>query len=205
MKKTLSLTFILLLLALTACGASSATGGAGSTTPSDAAAPALSTAQTLLLGTLKLEGTGQAVTAEQAADLLPLWKVYDELLTRDNAAQAEFDALAGQIQGTMTSDQLKAITAMNLTQQDMAAEMQAHNVVSQPQISSSSNANAQGGGMTPPDGEGMPVGGAPGMGGGSAASSSSTSGTTVSQNPGADSMSTLIGGLIELLQSRAAA
>ena len=30
----------------------------------------------LALGTLKLEGTSNAVTAKQAADLLPLWQVY---------------------------------------------------------------------------------------------------------------------------------
>ena len=57
-------------LALAGCGAStSASTPAGRTDSAQ-----LTDAETLALGTLKLEETAQAVDAGQAAELLPLWK-----------------------------------------------------------------------------------------------------------------------------------
>ena len=82
----------------------------------------------LLVGTLKLEDTDQAVSAEQAATLLPLWQAYRSLSTSQTAAEAEVDALLNQIQSTMTSDQVDAINAMNLTITDMMDLMQSMGV-----------------------------------------------------------------------------
>ena len=52
----------------------------------------------MVVGTFKLEGTDNAVTADQAAKLLPLWQVYKDLSASTSAAQEEVDALAEQIQ-----------------------------------------------------------------------------------------------------------
>jgi len=72
----------------------------------------------LLVGTFKLEGTANAVDAAEAAQLLPLWQAYSQLLASNTTAQAEVDAVVSQIQSTMTPQQVQAITAMKLTRQD---------------------------------------------------------------------------------------
>ena len=59
----------------------------------------LSGATKLALGTLKLEGTSQAVTAAQASELLTLWQGYKSLDNSDTSSQVELDALVKQIQG----------------------------------------------------------------------------------------------------------
>ena len=78
---------------------------------------ALDASSQLVLGTLKLEETGNAVTPEQAASLLPLWQALRGGVT----AQAEVDAVLKQVEGTMTQEQLAAIAAMQLTQEDLQA------------------------------------------------------------------------------------
>ena len=80
-------------------------------------------AESLLIGTLKLQGTGNAVDAKTAAALVPLWQAYAQLTSSNTAAQAEIDAVVTQIQQTMTPAQVQAITAMKLTRQDMYTEM----------------------------------------------------------------------------------
>ena len=80
-------------------------------------------AESLLIGTLKLQGTSNAVNATQAAALVPLWQAYAQLTSSNTAAQAEIDAVVTQIQQTMTPAQVQAITAMKLTRQDMFTEM----------------------------------------------------------------------------------
>lgn len=76
---------------------------------------------TLIVGTFSLEGTTEEVTAEQAAELLPLWQVLKTLLESDTAAAAEVEALTNQIADTMTVDQMAAIEAMSLTVQELQA------------------------------------------------------------------------------------
>jgi hypothetical protein len=168
MKKTFLFTLLIFALTMTACSGTASAGQASSTQES----AALPTATELIVGTLKLEGTDQAVTADQAKELLMLWQVYQELSNNDTAAQAEFDGLIDQIQGTMTAAQIQAITAMKLTQSDVFALMQEKGIsVGQPQQSSSgsggSSSTQSGGGFAPPSG-GMPSGGPPdaGMAGG---------------------------------------
>ncbi|MFZ2096194.1 MAG: hypothetical protein WAV05_06095 [Anaerolineales bacterium] len=80
----------------------------------------LSTATKLALGTLRLEGTSQAVTAEQASELLTLWEGYQSLSDSDTSSQVELDALMKQIEAAMTTDQIKAIEAMDLTDQSVS-------------------------------------------------------------------------------------
>jgi len=135
----------------------------------------------LVIGTLQLEGTQQAVTDEQAGKLLPMWQVYQSV-SSSAAAQAEIDGLVEQIQETMTSEQMEAIAGTNLTQQDIFAVMQEQGVGrgQAQQSSSGSNSTQSGGGFTPPDG-GMaggvpPDGGAP-MDGGMAGMGGAGAGT----------------------------
>jgi len=202
----------LLALVLSACGLSEGA-STQATAPSDPAAAELPTETKLLLGTFKLEGTEQSVTAEQAAELLPLWQVYSGLLTSDTAAQAEIDALIEQIQDTMTPEQMKAINAMELTQQDVFAVMQEQGVgMSQRSTTTSSDSSSSGaqsgGGMAPPDGGGgMPMGNPPDGGGDMPMGNAGGSGTTNSDAASAPAMnpsSMLIEALIELLQNRIA-
>jgi hypothetical protein len=75
----------------------------------------------LALGTLKLEGTGDAVTPQQAAALLPLWQAIAGGSLKGNA---EVQAVVKQIEGQMTDSQLAAIEDMELTWQDIQAWMQ---------------------------------------------------------------------------------
>lgn len=81
---------------------------------------ALDVSNQLALGTFQMEETEHAVTPEQATALLPLWQVLQGGVT----AQAEMDAVLKQIEGTMTQEQLAAIAAMQLTQEDMQTWMQ---------------------------------------------------------------------------------
>jgi len=81
---------------------------------------ALDASSQLMLGTLKLEETANAVTSEQAKTLLPLWQALRGGVT----AQAEMNAVLKQIEGTMTQEQLAAIAAMQLTQEDLRAWME---------------------------------------------------------------------------------
>jgi hypothetical protein len=84
--------------------------------------------QKLAIGTLKLEGTGQAVTAKQAADLLPLWQAVKSLSASTNTAPSEITAVYKQIEGVMTPDQTQAIQKITWTQADMQALMTKYGV-----------------------------------------------------------------------------
>lgn len=126
MKKKALLLVILVLLASLLCVGCAKTGssdpsGSGSGTSSDSS---LSQVNTLLVGTLKLDGTAQAVTKEQASSLLTLWQAYQSLSSSQTAAQAEVDGLLKQIESAMTAEQMQAITAMNLTTNDMMTLLQ---------------------------------------------------------------------------------
>jgi hypothetical protein len=111
---------LILALLLAACGSKTITSSSDSTT----GITNIDTETKLLVGTLKLDGTDQEVDADEAAKLLPLWQMYKSLNASDTAAQEEIDAVIKQIQDTMTSDQLNAIDAMQLTPQDAMTVMQ---------------------------------------------------------------------------------
>ena len=127
MKKAIfTFTVFTLLLALVACGGTSnttsnSTGGTGST--ADNSTASLSLEMQLLLGTIKLEDTDLAVSADQASQLLPLWQALQSLEASDTAASEEIEAVVNQIKANMTSQQMDAITAMKLTQQDVMTVM----------------------------------------------------------------------------------
>ncbi|MGD0575223.1 MAG: hypothetical protein ABSB61_07640 [Anaerolineales bacterium] len=100
--------------ASSAGGPPSANGGAGA----GFANQPLPLAAQLVVGTFKLEGTANAVDAKEAANLVPLWQSYTQLISSNTADPAQIDAVVSQIQSTMTPQQVQAITAMNLTTQD---------------------------------------------------------------------------------------
>ncbi len=116
----------------------------------------MSDSMLLALGTFKLEDTDQAVTAAQAKKLLPLWKAVKSIGASDTAAQAEIDALYRQIKENMTSEQWKAIEAMNLSMQDVQTIMAEVGAIESTSRDSSSSSG---------DSFGPPGGGDPMMGG----------------------------------------
>jgi hypothetical protein len=108
--------------AATQAVSSSGTGSSAAPPPLEPGDLSLQTA--LLVGTLKLEGTPQAVTSEQAAQLLTLWKAVRSLAESDTTSDVEMEALTRQIEASMTADQRQAIEALELTQEDVMALMQ---------------------------------------------------------------------------------
>jgi|WetSurMetagenome_2_1015567.scaffolds.fasta_scaffold161371_3 hypothetical protein len=211
MKKLLPLLLIVLAIALTACSTSSTGTSMGETENG------LPIAAQLAVGTLKLSGTDQTVTAGQAEDLIVYWETYKQLTRSDTAAQAEYDGLIAQIEETLTADQMQAITDMNITQQDVFTSMQGVTFTTSSSTSSmgSASSNSQGsagmpvgeppidGGGTPPDG-GMPAdmnSAAPASG------TDQTQGTQAGSSSGATTgvPSTLIEAVIQSLQQIIAA
>jgi hypothetical protein len=170
MKKTLSillLTFMFFALILAACSvfgsqSSNSTSGGNFSNSGNNTTP-LPLATQLLIGTFKLEGTPNAVTAEEAAKLLPLWQVYKDLSSSTSAAPQEVEALASQIQSTMTPEQTQAITDMKLTRRDMFDVMQKLGLVTgssgTPRANSTPRAGGNGGFPGGGGGGGFPGGG----------------------------------------------
>ncbi len=160
MSKMITVVLTLLALALTACSAlSPSTNGPGN-------GGALSPMSQLAAGTLKLDGTKNAVTKEQAAQLIPMWQVYKQLDSSDTAAQQEIDGLSAQIRDTMTADQRKAINDLKITQSDVMAYMQPNRSGSASGSSSPSNRSTTSQGGFPGGPGGMPPGGMMGDPGG---------------------------------------
>jgi len=75
-------------------------------------------------GTLLLEDSEHAVDADQAAQLLPLWKAARSLSESETAAEAELEAVFNQIEDTMTAEQINAIANLQLTGETMAQLME---------------------------------------------------------------------------------
>ncbi len=170
MKKIVLPLLIMLTMILTACGASGGTptgsvpnGNSNNQSNNQFSNQPLPVQDQILIGTFKLENTNNAVTKTQAADLLPLWQVYKDLSSSDNAAQQEVDAVVTQIQDTMTPDQMKAITDMKLTRQDLFKTMQDLGISFRPaNASGTPQPRGQGQGNFPPGG--FQGGGGPGGG-----------------------------------------
>ena len=128
MKRITAFLFIAFALALSACaplGAAAAT--EPSATPGIVAENypnALPVPSQLALGIVSLKDTPTAVTAQEAATLLPLWQGLLTLANTANSSTVEINAVISQIQDTLTAEQLQAIAAMKLTQADFAKVMQ---------------------------------------------------------------------------------
>lgn len=144
-------------------------------------AGAVSIEMQLLLGSIKLEGTALAITKEQASVLQPLWMNFKTISqsmmpaqsgigqgqpnatpqpqTVNTEAQAQLDEITKQIQSAMTPEQIKAIAAMQFTQESSQAAMQ--------ELGIALNNSQAGNGGQPPQGDmpqGTPPAGGPGNG-----------------------------------------
>ncbi len=122
-KLATALIALTLALALTACraGAPTATPAANGALPANMATARCPLSQ-LLVGTFRLEGQPQAVTAEQAPQLALLWRGY-RALSQSDATALELQSLQKQLYEAMTAEQLEAIAGLRLTAQDMMALM----------------------------------------------------------------------------------
>lgn len=77
---------------------------------------ALSVVGQLALGTVELEDSDLAIDETQAIKLLPLWDAYQSLSQSDTTADIELEAVIKQLSGSMTAEQIAAISAMQLTE-----------------------------------------------------------------------------------------
>lgn len=180
----------------------------------------------LLLGTIQLEDTAQAVTKEQASVLLPLWSNLQTLSQsiqpqRDQPAQgqamtapptpeinadvkAQIDTLVDQIQAAMTTDQIAAISAMHITKETAMTIMQTQ-MSNMDQSQQPANGAGPGNGRQPPQGamsQGTPPAGGPGGGQTSATDQMNAS---PDANTGADMSMVpppLLDSIIKLLQAK---
>jgi hypothetical protein len=161
----------------------------------------------LLFGTFLLEGTDYAVTAEHAAELLPLWKLYRSLLESDITASEEIEAVAKQITQKMSAEQLSRMAAQTFDREQMNAIMEELG------IDTFSGAGRGEGselpdGFTPPEGFQRGQGGGPGGGPGGAGIDPEVMATRQAEMEASGGFQRgfnlpLVEALIELLEQRA--
>ena len=162
---------LIVLLSTVACSNSSnaaAPSESASQVPNASGSENLSEIARLAVGTLKLEGTDQAVTSEQANQLLTLWQAYQTLSASDTTAAAELEAVVNQIQNAMTSQQIQAIQAMQLTSQSVVETMQSLTIDASTATTTSGTETISSGQMSAgggPGGDGGLTGGGPADGG----------------------------------------
>ncbi len=245
MKKIGLTILIVLILALSACGsspsanatqipaatqASTEVQSTASTSPTTSNDNELSMEYQLLFGTFKLEGTNQAVTADQAATLLPLWQQIQSLgpsmgpgqgnppqgqsaatptpQTANSDSQTQIDALVKQIQAAMTADQIQAIAALKLTRASAMTIMQDQGISMSGSSGQAGNGQTPNG--TPPAGNGQqPPQGASSTGNGQAPNGTPPAGNGQPNSPAGSGKQggffppEVINALIQLLQKKA--
>jgi hypothetical protein len=74
----------------------------------------------LAFGIIKLAGTPNAVTTEQAKTLIPLWQVVIALSGDSTTASQELTAAQDQIVAALTPEQLQAIAGMQITNAELS-------------------------------------------------------------------------------------
>ncbi|RJP49722.1 MAG: hypothetical protein C4583_11885 [Anaerolineaceae bacterium] len=155
MKRISLILIVLLSLFLASC--SGTADSVSTTTNSDAyVSPsldvsyenALSARLQLTLGSLKLAETNTPITPDQAKVMLPLWQALLNMTRTGNSAQAEVNALLGQIEAAFTPEQLTAIRDMKLVSDDIQTWAAANNVTVG---SGGGQGNGQGGGGMSPE------------------------------------------------------
>jgi hypothetical protein len=209
MNKSLLISVLMIFaLALTACGSNAMSTASPLGLQSDSSkltvtdTDAVSAEAQLLVGTFKLEGTDNAISAQQVADLLPYWQLLKVLTDSDSAAQEEIDATVDAIPSAMAAKQVDAISAMQITRQDMFSVMREQ--VSGGTGGQTQNSGSQNNFAGPPAGADFGGGGFPGAASGSQQSTtnqSSSSGQATTTNS-SRVLSTLLDALIKLLESK---
>lgn len=196
----LALTALAVLLTLSGCGSSTSASSAADTT--------MTQASKLALGTLRLESTGKAVSADLALQLLPLWQLLAELSTNAAAAPQETAAVVEQIQATMDPDQISSIDQMQLSADDLANATRSASTTSTAAAGSGAPAampadGPTGAGGPPPDAAGGMMLGGGGMPSAQSSSSSASISTAASAAASNNTGSVaLIGQVISLLESK---
>ena len=126
-------TLLIVVMLLAACGGTGTTmdgAAAAESSAAEASVPstltedyedAASLRNQMALGILRLQGTAQALDADQAGTLLPLWQTLKALAASSTAAPEEIEALQEQIAASLTGDQVAAIAALRLTNADLQA------------------------------------------------------------------------------------
>ncbi len=155
-----------------------------------AMAPALQ----LAAGTLKLEGSQQAIDAASAAKLLPFWQLLGQLESSSATAPQEISTVVEEIRLNMSASQLKAIDAMSVTETQLSSTSANSAKASGTQTASSVPGGAASIGMFTGGG---PMDGGPMPGG---PRSSSSSGSSASSSSAASP--SLIDQVIQLLEKR---
>lgn len=184
------------ILAMAACSAVSTSNQAVSQTQTAASGTTqLPTLTKLVVGSFKIIGSSTTITADQAKEMIILWKAYKELQTRDTKAQQEVTDLVSQIQSTFTPDQLAAIDKMDLSFRDVMSLAQELGVssfqgASQTGTTSSGSSSSSRSGNT----GGFPGGGIPpdlGGGGGGFFVQSNSSNSRTASTPSASMRATI--------------
>jgi hypothetical protein len=147
-----TLTIVIALL-LASCGGTAESASTTSSNPDTYVSPsldvsydnALNARLQLTLGSLKLAETNTPITPEQAKVVLPLWQALLNMTRTGNSAQAEVNALLGQIEAALTPEQLTAIIEMKLTSTDIQTWATANDVT----VGSGAGQGGGGGGMSP--------------------------------------------------------
>jgi hypothetical protein len=168
-------------------------------------AGALPISSQLTIGTLLLEGTEDAITEEQAGELLTNYQMLQALQASGTAAQAELDAVLDQIQEAMTDEQLAEIKDMQLTADSRLELVQERGLGR-----GLAGGSGAGGGFRPPEGAlpgggggpGGGFGGLGGLGGGDLDPEERQAALAERLNQSAGTIMT--GALISLLEARAA-
>jgi hypothetical protein len=212
-----------MLIVLGACAAKPAQAAQNNPAGANFDSATMPLEQKLAIGTLKMEGTPQAVTAKEATDLLPLWQAVKSLSASTNTAPSEITAVYKQIEGVMTPEQTQAIQKMTWTQADMQALMTKYGVTfgggqggqnltadqratrtAQFQSRNQNGGGGFGGGGAPGGVPGGP-GGPGGFGGGQGGSGTAVARTPQPGRRAGGGMNTIfVDPLIKLLQTRAA-
>ncbi|MHB0875218.1 MAG: hypothetical protein ACYC5O_04130 [Anaerolineae bacterium] len=195
-------------LALAGCGTSAAT-----PTATAAAAPVMvvpvgqgqgrdTGASQLAIGTFYLEDTDLAVTAEQAAILVPLWQTVQSLAAAESPSQDDLATAQEAVQAAMTEEQLQAIEGMDQGSEEVTALMSSLGVA----LPTGMPAGGQMPQGTPPAGGQVPQGTPPAGGQDPQGTPPAGDGQQPGVRLGGMGMvdSALLDKLIELLQERAA-
>ncbi len=182
--------------------AAQATPAAGGQNAPQAPSGGMAGQNQLAAGTLKLEGTDQAVTAEQAKTLLPLWQEVKTLLADSNTTSDQLQAAYQKIKDSMTSDQVQAIDKLSLTQADLQSLASTYGMQMPGGPGGGQGNGPSGTPMAPGGGGNPPAQGTPGAGG-NPPNFQGTPGAGGRMGRGMDTL--FLDPLIKLLQDRAGA
>ncbi len=147
-KLWLSILIILLTIFISACTSNGTSTSDGDITSTETVITETQTSELdvdvnetsqLILGTILMDGSSEEITQEQAQSLLPLWQLYQSMLSEDATASEELTAIINQIKSIHTEEQLTAMTEL-----DYSNPMAALSELDLEQLESFSNEDGEG-------------------------------------------------------------